>query len=122
MACFEVTEQHLLDKLGGTELRQLAVERHQDQLLDTKGLEELELFFWEIETQAWLTVQHLAWMRPEAHHRGNGMEVIRLGNGRDHTPMTRMEAVEAAQRQGGGGFGLLWRAERNQRRCARICG
>jgi hypothetical protein len=36
--------------------------------------------------------------------------------------MARMEAVEAAQRQGGGCFGLLWGAERNQRRCARICG
>ena len=87
-----------------------------------KRLEELELFFWEIEAQAWLTMKHLAWMRPEAHHRGNGMEVIRFSYGRDDTPMTRMEAVEAAQRQGGGGFGLLWRAERNQRRCARICG
>ena len=50
------------------------------------------------------------------------MEVIRFGYRRDHPPMARMEAVEAAQRQGGGGFGLLWRAERNQRRCARICG
>ena len=50
------------------------------------------------------------------------MEVIRFGYGLDDTPMTCMEAGEAAQRQGGGGFGLLWRAERNQRRCARICG
>jgi hypothetical protein len=90
--------------------------------LDAKWLQQLELLFWEIEAQTWLTMQHLAWMRPKAHHRGNGMEVIRFGYGLDHTSMPCMEAIEAAQGQGGGGFGLLWRAERNQRRCARICG
>jgi hypothetical protein len=112
----------LLNKVGSTELRQLPVKRHQNQLLDAKRLQELELFFREIKAQAWLTVQHFPWMGPETHHRGDGIEVIRVGHRRDHPPMARMEPVEAAQRQGGGGLGLLWGAERNQRRCAQICG
>ena len=95
-------------------MRQLPGEGNQDQLLDPKGLEQMQLFIREIEAQSRLSVQNLPGVGPETHH--GGMATCRVrGDRLDHTPVSGMEPIEAAQGKRCGRAGLLRGAEGDQR-------
>jgi len=116
----ELIPQHLHHKLLGLQRRQLPVERHQHQLADAQGLQQLQLLRRQIQAQAALAPQQLPGVGPETHHRGNRFRVqgtrgLWLGDGLDHPPVAPMQAIETAKGNGRGPEGVAGMMQGNQR-------
>ena len=121
----QLPHQHLLHKGLRAEGRQSRRERHQHQLLDAQGLKQVQLLRRQIQAQPRLAVEHLAWVGPEAHHGGHKGTAIKPGGscrsgngGGDHAPVPFMQAIKAAESDGGGALGVLGTAEGNHQRTA----
>ena len=112
---FQLLHQHLLHEGLRAEGGQLGGEGHQHQLLNAEGLQQMQFFARQIETQAGIAEQHLAGMGPEAHHRGHqACGGGRAGDGGNHPAVTLVQAIEAAQGNRRGALGLFGAAQSNR--------
>ena len=101
-------QQHAGDEVFGTQLREFAAEGHQDELLDPQRFQQGKFFAGKVQPQACLAEQHLSWVGPEAHHRGNGLLWAALDGLADHTAMAGVETIKTAEGQSRRPASVLW--------------